>query len=98
MANVIINDNHLSNIADAIRDKNGSNTTYLPSEMADAIMAISTSSGSGGASILVNGSVGSTDSNGYNNEMSFSYSTKNINLKDKSKNWKMVFYVEYRGG
>lgn len=45
MANVIINDAHLTDIADAIRNKKSVSTTYLPSEMADAISSISTSGG-----------------------------------------------------
>lgn len=40
MANVIINDTNLTNIANAIREKNGGTTTYKPSEMASAILAI----------------------------------------------------------
>ena len=47
MANVIINDTNLTNIANAIRGKNGTTTTYKPSEMAAAITAIS---GGGGGS------------------------------------------------
>ena len=46
MANVIINDTHLNNIASAIREKNGKTTKYKPSEMATAISAIETGSGS----------------------------------------------------
>lgn len=45
MANVIINDQNLTNIANAIRGKNGTTTTYKPSEMAAAISAIETGSG-----------------------------------------------------
>lgn len=41
MANVIINDTNLTNIANAIREKNGETTKYKPSEMANAILAIS---------------------------------------------------------
>lgn len=37
---VIINDEHLVNIADAIREKNGSEDTYTPGAMADAIRDI----------------------------------------------------------
>ena len=48
MANVIINDQNLTNIANAIRGKNGTTTTYKPSEMAAAISAIETGGGSGG--------------------------------------------------
>ena len=40
MANVIINDTNLTNIANAIREKNGLTDTYKPSEMATAILAI----------------------------------------------------------
>lgn len=40
MANVIINDTHLNNIADSIRSKNGTSTKYKPSEMATAISNI----------------------------------------------------------
>ena len=43
MANVIINDTHLNNIADSIRNKNGTSTKYKPSEMATAISKITTS-------------------------------------------------------
>ena len=46
MANVIINDTNLTDIANAIREKNGEITTYKPSEMAAAILAI-TGGGSG---------------------------------------------------
>ncbi len=48
MANVIINDAHLNDIAAAIRAKNGSTDTYKPSEMAAAISAIEGSSDIGG--------------------------------------------------
>lgn len=37
MANVIVDDTNLKNIANAIRDKNGETATYKPSEMATAI-------------------------------------------------------------
>ena len=46
MAKVLVNENNLTNIANAIRGKNGSTDTYKPSEMAAAITAIS----GGGAS------------------------------------------------
>ena len=45
MANVIINDTNLTNIANAIREKNGLTDTYKPSEMAGAILAIEAGSG-----------------------------------------------------
>ena len=45
MANVIINDTNLTNIANAIRGKNGETTTYKPSEMAAAITAIPSGGG-----------------------------------------------------
>lgn len=41
MANVLVEETSLENIADAIRSKNGLTTKYKPSEMADAISAIS---------------------------------------------------------
>jgi hypothetical protein len=41
MARVLINESNLENIADAIRGKNGSSDTYLPSQMASAISNIS---------------------------------------------------------
>lgn len=49
MANVIIDDTHLGNVAAAIREKNGETTTYKPSEMAAAISALAI--GGGGGSI-----------------------------------------------
>lgn len=42
MAKVIVTDTHLTNIADAIRGKKGTNDTYKPSEMASAIESIET--------------------------------------------------------
>lgn len=45
MAKVLVNDSNLTNIANAIRGKNGETTTYKPSEMAAAITAISGGSG-----------------------------------------------------
>ena len=47
MANVIINDTNLVNIANAIREKNGLTDTYKPSEMAGAILAIQGGGGGG---------------------------------------------------
>lgn len=43
MANVIINDTHLTDIADSIRNKNGTNNKYKPSEMSSAIDNITVS-------------------------------------------------------
>lgn len=40
MARVFVNDNTLTDIADAIREKNGSADTYKPSQMADAVRGI----------------------------------------------------------
>lgn len=47
MANVLVQDSSLTAIADAIRAKNGAETTYKPGEMAAAISAIPTGSGGG---------------------------------------------------
>lgn len=52
MANVIIDDTNLTNIAAAIREKNGETTTYKPSEMADAIAAISTGGSTDGTALI----------------------------------------------
>ena len=41
MSRVTVNETYLSDIADAIRSKNGTENTYTPAEMADAIEAIS---------------------------------------------------------
>lgn len=59
MANVIIDDTHLTNIADAIRSKNGSVDTYTPAQMAAAISAIET----GGGSSAFNALLASQDGN-----------------------------------
>jgi hypothetical protein len=47
MANVVIDDTHLTNIAAAIREKNGLTDTYKPNEMAAAIQAITVNPGGG---------------------------------------------------
>lgn len=40
MANVLVQESSLSDIADAIRAKNGTNNTYKPAQMAGAIRDI----------------------------------------------------------
>lgn len=45
MGNVLVNEQHLTDIADAIREKNGTEETYKPSEMATAITSIVSSEG-----------------------------------------------------
>lgn len=60
MANVLINEDTMTDIADAIRSKKGVSTTYKPSEMADAISSISggiTPSGTKTINITQNGTV-----------------------------------------
>lgn len=52
MAKVLVNENSLTNIANAIRGKNGSTDTYKPSEMAAAITAISGGGGSNEKAII----------------------------------------------
>jgi hypothetical protein len=49
MANVIINDKHLTDVADAIREKNGETTQYKPGDMAAAISALTIGAGGGWA-------------------------------------------------
>ena len=52
MANVILNDKHLTDIADAIRAKNGEATTYTPGAMAEAITNLPSG---GGEPIVITG-------------------------------------------
>ena len=52
MANVFVNDESLTAIGDAIREKNGESTKYLPADMAAAILALSVG-GDGGASLTL---------------------------------------------
>lgn len=70
MANVIISDTHLMNIASAIRTKNGSADTYKPNEMAAAIRAIEIGGNSGssnvGATVELRAYVNDTYVNGDN--------------------------------
>ena len=61
MARVAITEQYLTDIADAIRSKTGGSTTYLPSEMAQAILTIS---GSGG--IVPTGTISITENGTYN--------------------------------
>ncbi len=48
MGKVLVTDTHLTNIANAIRSKNGTSNTYKPSEMASAIENIETGGTGGG--------------------------------------------------
>lgn len=47
MANVLVNDTSLADIADAIREKNGTAETYKPAEMGAAIREIESGGGTG---------------------------------------------------
>lgn len=60
MANILVNESSLSAIANAIRSKNGSQETYKPSQMADAILNIS-----GGGSTPVLGTKTITENGTY---------------------------------
>lgn len=60
MANYIIQDTTLTNIANAIREKNGTEDTYKPSDMAAAISAIQAGGGSGGLTELYWGASGTS--------------------------------------
>ena len=54
MANVIIDDINLSNIANAIREKSGSTDTYKPKDMPQAILDIVSGGGASYTSITYN--------------------------------------------
>lgn len=51
MSRAIITESYLTDIADAIRAKNGSSSTYTPPQMAAAIAAIPTGGGGGGGGV-----------------------------------------------
>ena len=57
MANVLITEQYLYDIADAIRDKLGVQTEYKPSEMAAAILSISDGGGELTREALYNGNL-----------------------------------------
>lgn len=78
MAHYVIQDTTLTNIADAIREKNGSEDSYKPSEMAAAIEAIETSGGGSSAlaDIYYNCETGSSLS--YNRQF-FEFDVSNAN-------------------
>lgn len=54
MPKVLVNDENLTNIANAIREKNGETTTYKPSEMASAIQNISSGGSTPSMGIVIN--------------------------------------------
>ena len=54
MATVLINDEYLNDIAEAIREKNNAEGTYKPSEMAAAIRAIQVGGGNSPVEFYVN--------------------------------------------
>lgn len=63
MANVLVEEGSLTNIANAIREKNGTTTTYKPSEMATAISSIET--GGGGSTPTQGLVINERDENGW---------------------------------
>lgn len=75
MANVLVRESSLQGIADAIRAKNGTQNTYKPDEMADAIEAIS------GGGITPTGTIEITQ-NGTHNVTN--YASANVNVQTGS--------------
>lgn len=76
MAKVLVNESSLQGIANAIRSKNGSASTYLPSEMAAAVQAIpSYPEPTGMITITENGTVNVKD-----------YASANVNVVLPSAN------------
>ncbi len=73
MAKVLVTDIHLTDIANAIRDKNGSTDTYKPSEMANAISNIET----GGGGITPSGELPITENGVYDVT---NYASANVNV------------------
>lgn len=63
MANKIIDDVNLKNIANAIRNKKGTSNQMLPSQMADEISSIRTTSSSSGGVQIKTGTTTSTSIN-----------------------------------
>lgn len=57
MSKVLISDKYLTDIADAIRNKNGQSIQYKPSEMANEILAINIASDNTDVNSLIDGSV-----------------------------------------
>lgn len=58
MANVLVNDASLADIADAIREKNGTEETYKPAEMGAAVRAIESGGGVDYLEKRISGEVG----------------------------------------
>ena len=75
MAKVLVSEENLTNIANAIREKNGETTTYKPNEMAGAIQNIS----SGSLTITENGTYDVTN-----------YASANVNVPEKQLGTKTI--------
>ncbi len=74
----VIDDTHLKNIANAIRDKKGDVETYKPSEMASAILEIET----GGGGIVPSGTINITENGSHDVT---NYATANVNVVSSSE-------------
>lgn len=63
MSKVLVSDKYLTNIANAIRNKNGQNIQYKPSEMANEILAINIGSETKIVDSIIDGSITEVTSN-----------------------------------
>lgn len=86
MANVLVRESSLESIANAIREKNGTENTYKPGQMADAIKAISgggiTPTGTKQISITENGTTTEDVTNYANVEITVNVPSSGISIDD----------------
>lgn len=90
MAKVLINEENLTNIANAIREKNGETTTYKPGEMATAITDLP----SGGDTSIEDGLLSGTLTEYSNNRVTVIRSALFKNSKIKTINMPNVTSIE----
>lgn len=94
MANVLVQDTSLTAIADAIRGKNGTETTYKPAEMADAIANLPSGGDIPSEALVFTGALDDYTLSGQAGEVLIDYCSSQLNFSNVTSARSLFAFVD----